>query len=240
MKKILLVLFNLFFIINSTFAFNFTLFSKSAKNTNPEIKLSKDEKNRIGKIEFYPHNQILKPTDEGQKLVIHSDPFSSMQDDVIFIARKGDEVAVSHVLFSSKIKLACLLVTIPSGKSGFIYISENPYANGQFGFKEELVVKEKIVKILNLNRKYTFEGFPNKPVLIHKLPDSSSEIIAEFDRDFRLETQAITEDYKWLNVMYENQSAWINTDFLCNGSGGPIVNTPEEMICEELLWAGYR
>ena len=240
MKKLLLVLFNLFFIINSTFAFNFTLFSKSAKNTNSEIKLSRDEKNRIGKIEFYPHNQILKPTDDGQKLVIHSDPFSSMPDDVIFTARKGDEVKVTHVLYSPKIKSSCLLVTISTGKAGFIPLHKNPYGNGQFTFKEDLMVNGKTIKILNLNRKYTFEGFSDNPAIIYSQPDINSETFVRIYDVFRVDSQSITADYNWLYVIYENYSGWINKKYLCDGIGGPVLNSPEEIICEELLWADYR
>ena len=65
-------------------------------------------------------------------------------------------------------------------------------------------------------------------------------MLSEIFNDVRLDATAITSDYKWLYVTYENHQGWINTKYLCDGIGGPVLYTPEETICEELHWADYR
>ena len=240
MKKTVLFLIYLLGIINLSFSISFNFFQDLKRNTEPKMKITREEKNRIGKIEFYSHNQILKLVEEEQKILVYSDPFSSMPDDIIFTARKGDEVKVTHVLYSPKIKSSCLLVTISTGKAGFIPLHKNPYGNGQFTFKEDLMVNGKTIKILNLNRKYTFEGFSDNPAIIYSQPDINSETIVRIYDVFRVDSQSITADYNWLYVIYENYSGWINKKYLCDGIGGPVLNSPEEIICEELLWADYR
>lgn len=205
---------------------------------NEEIDF--DTLNKMGDIEIYVHNQILKLNDDKQKINIHLKPFSFTSDDIFFTAKIGDEVKVTHVLYSQKKYASCLFVTIPSGKTGFVPLSENPYKDGQFSFREEIIVNGNAVKVLKLNRQYTFESFTNDVATIQTQPDYASDVIARISNDIRLECQAITADYNWLCVTYENREGWINTKYLCRGIGGPVLNTPEEMICEELLWSGYR
>lgn len=240
MKKAFLCIFNLFTIITSIFAIDFKLPLKFGKNENHTIKLTREEKSRIGEIEFYKHNQILKLIYEDQKINIHSKPFSFMSDDIFFIAKYGDELKVIEVLYSPKINSSCLFVIIPSGKSGYIPLYKNPYKKGQFTFKEELVVNDSSVKVLSLQRQYTFEGFSKDPAIIQTQPTFDSDVIAKIYEGIRLETKAITADYKWLYVTYENQEGWINTRYLCDGIGGPVLNTPKEMIGEDLFRGKYR
>lgn len=129
---------------------------------------------------------------------------------------------------------------MPNEEKGFIPIKSNPYKDGNFSFKEEIKVNGNSVKILNLKRTYTFESFKNDPAKLQSLPAFDSEVLLEIFNDVRLETAAITSDYKWLYVTYENHQGWINTKYLCDGIGGPVLYTPEEIICEELLWADFR
>ena len=194
--------------------------------------------NKKGDIEVYVHNQMLDINEQAIK--IYSKPFSKKEENIIYITQNGDKISVTKILYSKSYKRTCIEVNLPSNQTGFIPLSENPYKDGQFSFREEINVNGKTVKVLNLNRQYTFESFTNDVAIIHTQPDYESDVIAKISNDIRLECQAITADYNWLCVTYENQEGWINTKYLCRGIGGPVLNTPEEMICEELLWSGYR
>ena len=214
------------------------LFAQVKKIMGTEIQIAKEDKERIGQIEIIEHNQILSIS--VQKIEVRSKPFSFKQENVIYITKPGDEIKIQNVLYSKKFGTSCLFVKLPDNKPGFIQILSNPYKDGNFSYKEEINIDGSNVKILNLKRTYTFESLSNDPAKIHGRPSFNSEVLSEIFNDVELDASAITADYKWLYVTYENQEGWINTKYLCRGIGGPVLNTPEEMICEELLWADYR
>ena len=240
MKKIALFLILLCFLSDCIFSISF--FSKIDKSKKPLINISREDKKRIGEIECYEHNQLLKLTDENQIIKIHSKPFSFKVDNVFYTAKKGDEIKINSVLFSQKFGTSCLLVSLESGLTGFIPISRNPYRKDQFTFKEKINLNGKLITILNLRRIYTFESFTDNPASIFSQPDFDSELLVSMKVNdvVKLEAKAITSDYKWLYVNYDNQDGWISTKYLCVDIGGSVLNTPEEMICEELLWKNFR
>lgn len=237
-------------------------FSKSNDHANPQKTMTEREKsleaakrldaliardneeidfdtlNKMGDIEIYVHNQMLDINEQAIK--IYSKPFSKNEGNKIYTTQNGDKISVTNILYSKSYNRTSIEVNLPSNQIGFIPLSENPYKDGQFSFRKEINVNGKTVKVLNLNRQYTFESFTNDVATIQTQPDYASDVIAKISNDIRLECQAITADYNWLCVTYENQEGWINTKYLCRGIGGPVLNTPEEMICEELLWSGYR
>lgn len=234
-----LLFFSLFVICISACSANEKgLFPRFIKNEGNDIKISKEDKERIGQIDEIEHNQILSIS--VQKIEVHSRPFSFKQDNVIYISKPGDEIKIKNVLYSKKFGTSCLYVTFPDNKKGFIPMKSNPYKDGNFSFKDEIEVNGIFVKILNLKRTYTFESFTNDPAKLQIQPSFDSEVLSEIFNDVRLDATAITSDYKWLYVTYGNHQGWINTKYLCDGIGGPVLYTPEETICEELLWADYR
>ena len=255
MKKKYFILFSLFFIFSSCYSRSneYTARSKFLTERAKSLEAAKrldaliasDNKeidfetlNKKGDIEVYVHNQMLDISEQAIK--IYSRPFSKNEGNKIYTTQNGDKISVTKILYSKSYKRTCIEVNLPSNQTGFIPLSENPYKDGQFSFREEINVNGKTVKVLNLNRQYSFESFTNDVAIIHTQPDYASDVIAKINSDIRLECQAITADYNWLCVTYENQEGWINTKYLCRGIGGPVLNTPEEMICEELLWADYR
>lgn len=255
MKKKYFILFSLFFIFSSCYSRSneYTAMSKflteRAKSLEAAKRLdaliARDNKeidfetlNKKGDIEVYVHNQMLDISK--QSIKIYSRPFSKKEENIIYITQNGDKISVTKILYSKSYNRTCIEVNLPSNQIGFIPLSENPYKDGQFSFREEINVNGKTVIVLNLNRQYTFESFTNDVAIIQTQPDYESDVIAKISNDIRLECQAITADYNWLCVTYENQEGWINTKYLCRGIGGPVLYTPEELICEELLWSGYR
>lgn len=121
-----LLFFSLFVICISACSANEKgLFSRFIKNEGNDIKISKEEKERIGQIDEIEHNQILSIS--VQKIEVHSRPFSFKQDNVIYISKPGDEIKIKNVLYSKKFGTSCLYVTFPDNKKGFIPMKSNPY-----------------------------------------------------------------------------------------------------------------
>lgn len=200
---------------------------------NEEIDFDSSETD----ISIYAHNQVLRFPERQRK--VYSKPFTMFDENVIYLTQNGDELQVNRVFYEKSHNRTYVEVSLPTGETGYIRFPKNPYKDGQFSFKEELLINGNPVKVLNLKRPYTFEGFPNRPAIIQRQPDFNSEIIAKVSGAIILECTAITADYNWLNVIYEDHEAWMNTKYLCDGKGGPLLYTPEETFCEE-LWGEYR
>lgn len=255
MKKKVFIFISIFFIFNSCFSKTNEKTTRSMRLTERENSLEAakrldaliardneeidfDTLNKMGDIEIYVHNQMLEINEQAIK--IYSKPFSKNEGNKIYTTQNGDKISVTNILYSKSYNRTSIEVNLPSNQTGFIPLSENPYKDGQFSFREEINVNGKTVKVLNLNRPYNFESFTNDVAIIQTQPDYASDVIARISNDIRLECQAITADYNWLCVTYENREGWINTKYLCRGIGGPVLNTPEEMICEDLFWGKYR
>ncbi|MBQ3642378.1 hypothetical protein II906_10720 [bacterium] len=191
MKKKYFILFSLFFIFSSCYSRSneYTARSKflteraksleAAKRLDALIASDNEEidfetLNKKGDIEVYVHNQMLDISEQAIK--IYSRPFSKNEGNKIYTTQNGDKISVTKILYSKSYKRTCIEVNLPSNQTGFIPLSENPYKDGQFSFREEINVNGKTVKVLNLNRQYTFESFTNDVAIIHTQPDYASAI----------------------------------------------------------------
>ena len=150
----------------------------------------------------------------------------------IYMIKKGDDVKFTRYVTVKASGKTSVEMETTSGVYGFVEI-KNPYANGQFEHVETLSVDGKDVEVLTLDGSFEVSD----GIFIKSLPSEKSEnlheITHEEGRHYK-KASAITADYKWVKITVDEWTGWVPADSLSVGRGGPIIDTPINMIEWEL------
>ncbi len=150
----------------------------------------------------------------------------------IYTLQKCDEVNFTRyvtVIASGKTSVE---METTSGQYGFIEMG-NPYKDGQFEHVETLSVDGKDVEVLTLDGSFEVSD----GIFIKSLPSEKSENLHEITHEEGgryHKTSAITADYKWVKITIDEWTGWVPADSLSVDRGGPIIDTPINMIEWEL------
>ncbi|MBO4438130.1 MAG: hypothetical protein J5798_02165 [Spirochaetaceae bacterium] len=155
-----------------------------------------------------------------------------LSDEVIYTVQTNDKINVkSFIEYGTK---NYIKVILPNNSTGYIKCKYNPYANGNFTPIENLTVDNKQVTILKMDDSFCDFGYPN--LNLKALPSETSENVCELGSvSDSVKSIAITADYKWVKIQFNEYEGWIPAGKLGRGKGGPIIEDPETSVQWEFV-----
>ena len=204
--------------------------SSDKTGSNPFANEKKIDLSDSSKYEVHDLTLFLNYIEEsGWNIKVYDSPDLEKE---IYMIKKGDDVKFTRYVTVKASGKTSVEMETTSGVYGFVEI-KNPYANGQFEYLETISVDGKDVEVLRLEDSFDVTDGIN----IKSLPSEKSENLHEITHEEGgryHKTSAITADYKWVKITIDEWTGWVPANSLSVNRGGPIIDTPINMIEWEL------
>lgn len=190
-----------------------------------------EKKDKI--LEIYPHQQELCFPDFGEKPSVYKDMNSS---EILYVIQDNDVLNVDAVIYNSQSMCTFVRVKIPSGETGYMQLSSNPYKNGNFspaGIEKDSSFQNKVLKFEDYLKFGDYSD--GMPVKLHPFAISETVCILDGYKTYKYKVDLITEDFKWVRIKSDTLNGWIETKRINRDIGGPVLYTPEVCIQEEFI-----
>lgn len=154
----------------------------------------------------------------------------------IYTIQKGDNLRVTNIIRIVATDKTFIKVSVNSAVDGFMTMC-NPYASGNFLYKETINVFGQPVEVLTLDKSMNV----HLSTELKSLPsDKDKTVYKVTDKDCLKfhKLHGITSDYGWVNITINGHTGWVPTKCVYADKGGPSLFTPEETIVWALI--GHR
>ncbi len=153
-----------------------------------------------------------------------------LNDEVIYTAQTNDKIIVkSFIEYGTE---SYIRVILPDNTTGYIKCKFNPYINDNFTPIGKLTVDDKQITILKMDDSFCDFDYPN----LKELPSETSENVCELGFVSSIvKSIAITADYNWVKIQFNEQEGWVPAKKLSRGRGGPVVEDPETSVQWEFV-----
>lgn len=153
-----------------------------------------------------------------------------LNDEVIYTAQTNDKINVkSFIEYGTE---SYIRVILPDNTTGYIKCKFNPYINDNFTPIGKLTVDDKQITILKMDDSFCDFGYPN----LKALPSETSENICKLGSVSSIvKSIAITADYNWVKIQFNEQEGWVPAKELSRGKGGPVIMDPATSVVWEFV-----
>lgn len=179
----------------------------------------------------YSHTQTLFFEDAGYDTKVYKEP---LHDDILYIVQANDKIDITEVIDYKDEDTTYIKVITPLGDIGYIKINSNPYKNEEYSLLEMINVNNVDLRVLKMTQSYTI----SEGTVIRSLPTDESDILHEVTHTEAIDywpARAITSDYQWVKIDFNNILGWVHADSLNRDIGGPTIETPEATIFFDLI-----